>query len=405
MRTEVGVDQSLPDMSRPDSQAPSSVQPLATLIVVDDDEEAERLNFYLRSAGSSGSPARVSSRVRSVDDPIIDLEDGSFRSIVVRQDTADPAKSPQLQRLLALSSDSAVVIVADDAHHHSVAVAATEAGAEDCLSTRELSPDALLRSIELAEARLWGRRRFQKAAAVLADANQELSDFAHIVAHDLREPVRLAQLLADRFIASMPQPTTQTEQLGSLLTQQLRRSERTLLSLLDYVTLRTELPGPADVELEPILRQASAGFGERHGLPSDVITITVEGETRVLASGPHMEKVITHLLDNAIAHHPEREHLRIDAILTRVGRRVRLTISDNGVGVPAQARERVFAAMARLRSDSEGVGLGLAICRRILDAYGGAIWIASSNRLGTAVVVELPAVLNGSNVHPKEVGR
>ena len=103
-----------------------------------------------------------------------------------------------------------------------------------------------------------------------------------------------------------------------------------------------------------------------------------------------IDQVVTNLLENAARHSPNDGVVRIHIGLADAGVRVR--ISDEGPGIPAEQREKVFEAFYRGRVEPErpGSGLGLAIVRAIVTAHGGTIWVEETTGGGTAVVFDLP---------------
>jgi heavy metal sensor kinase len=122
------------------------------------------------------------------------------------------------------------------------------------------------------------------------------------------------------------------------------------------------------------------------------IEVVVGGDDVVAdVDGDRLEQVLTNLLDNAVRHSRDGGRVRLD--IRRDGDETRLSVTDEGPGIPRDARERVFERFSRqdpARSRG-GAGLGLAICREVVHAHGGRIWIGDDARPGTTVHVALPA--------------
>ena len=103
-----------------------------------------------------------------------------------------------------------------------------------------------------------------------------------------------------------------------------------------------------------------------------------------------LDLVLQNLIENAIKYRGERRpRIGLDAV--REGDAWKIRCRDNGQGIPNDAREQVFEPFTRGRTSVPGSGLGLATCRRIVDAHGGRIWIAASGNVGTTVAFTLPA--------------
>jgi signal transduction histidine kinase len=110
----------------------------------------------------------------------------------------------------------------------------------------------------------------------------------------------------------------------------------------------------------------------------------------IAADPVQLDQVLTNLLENAARHSPSDGVVRIHIVLTDGAVRVR--VADEGPGIPAEQREKVFEAFYRGRVEPErpGSGLGLAIVRAIVTAHGGTIWVEETMGGGTAVVFDLP---------------
>jgi signal transduction histidine kinase len=115
---------------------------------------------------------------------------------------------------------------------------------------------------------------------------------------------------------------------------------------------------------------------------------------RVLGERDRLIQVVLNLLSNALRYCPQ-DIGRVELALAGDGERVRLTVSDNGPGVPESERERIFERFRQLPRDRAakglGAGLGLAISRRIVEQHGGGIWVEDAAGGGACFVVELPS--------------
>jgi signal transduction histidine kinase len=327
----------------------------------------------------------------SLDRALADPDHLRCSILLVCVDTAKPERSKLLRRALARFPESVIVTVSEDGDDDFVAAEAIEAGVQECLAVGGLTQSALSRALSLAEARGRGHRRLAATSAELYEANQELSDFAHVVAHDLRAPVRLTALLADRLVAAEP-GTARAFELADRLQLQLSYQERMLASLLEYVSLKTELPLPVDFDLIPVIEDGVGEMVHYFGLHPSAVRLVAPGSCNVQASELHVGRVIRHLITNAIVHHPNRLDLRLEIVVDDVGSTCRVTVADNGRGIPAHCRDQVFRPLERLATDAEGVGLGLSICRRIVEAYGGTIKVVPPGHYGAVLAMELPAV-------------
>lgn len=118
-------------------------------------------------------------------------------------------------------------------------------------------------------------------------------------------------------------------------------------------------------------------------------SVHLEALPELVANHEQLSVLFRCLISNALEYRGS-EAPRIEMNATRSGDEWRFTCSDNGVGIAPQYQQQVFEPVQRLHSDSRGVGLGLTICRKIVEAHGGRIWLESQEGHGTTVYFTLP---------------
>jgi signal transduction histidine kinase len=211
----------------------------------------------------------------------------------------------------------------------------------------------------------------------------ELRSYADVVAHDLREPItgiaHLVALLERR--ADEPPP----DDVLALLRASTERARELIDGVLAYARAGELQREPvsldrlmADVaqDLRPSLDAAGATL-EVRALPE------VEGDPRQL------RRLLQNLVGNAVKFRAQAAP-RIEVFADADSEEWVVTVRDNGVGVePAQA-SRIFGMFSRLNGETEGTGIGLAICRRVVEAHGGRIWVEPAEGGGSAFRFTLP---------------
>jgi signal transduction histidine kinase len=211
----------------------------------------------------------------------------------------------------------------------------------------------------------------------------ELRNFAEMVAHDLREPITAMALLVTLIErhAEEPPPAEVIEQLHAS-TARARELIDAVLAYARAGVLRTEpvalcrLVAEVQDDLRPRLDEAQAEIvvGE---LPE------VEGDPRQL------RRVLQNLVANALKFHGDAPPC-VELSAQRGSQEWIVSVRDNGVGVdPAQAG-RIFELFARASTRVDGAGIGLAMCRRIVEAHGGRIWVEAADGGGSAFRFTLP---------------
>ncbi|MEV0619410.1 DUF4153 domain-containing protein [Nonomuraea sp. NPDC050404] len=230
-------------------------------------------------------------------------------------------------------------------------------------------------------------RAFNAMAADLGEVDRQRRELVANVSHELRTPITGLRAVLENVVdgVSAPDPVTmrtalaQTERLGRLVAQLLD------LSRLDSGTRLIEAE---PVELAPLIEQA---VREAALAREDVaIRPSIPDDLGVRADPDLLSQILANLLDNAVRHSPPGGVVSVGCVADGDG--VRLAVADQGPGIPASARGRVFERFSRLdagrAADSGGAGLGLAIVKEIVELHGGSIHI--DDCAGCRMVVELP---------------
>jgi len=214
-----------------------------------------------------------------------------------------------------------------------------------------------------------------------------LEVFAQSLAHDLREPVRTLQSFTQLLMSPETSPDRAEEYLGHV-----HRAAVRMGTLIETVLRYTELDDPDAVATEPcamsdLLDQATENL--RRLLRERGAVLTADPLPAVQASPIHVVQVLQNLVSNAVHHagRPVAVHVGAEAC----GDHWRFSVRDDGPGVAPEAREKIFQPFRRLAKGHDGAGLGLAICRKIVEAHGGRIGCESTPGSGATFFFTLPA--------------
>ncbi|MBC7953704.1 MAG: hypothetical protein H7Z12_18040 [Rhodospirillaceae bacterium] len=246
---------------------------------------------------------------------------------------------------------------------------------------------------QLAASRDLLEQQVAERTAHLAASNAELEQFAYVASHDLQEPLRtisgFLQLLARRYHGQLD---AEADEFIDFAVSGAKRMGTLINDLLAFSRVgRNESPDePCDTEL---LAQAAA-----NSLGSAVAecgaTITIGALPKVWCRPAELQSVFLNLMGNAVKYRDEsRPPVVAVSAMADAGGMVRFTVADNGIGIEAEYHERIFGLFQRLhpRDRFEGTGIGLALCRKIVDRHGGRIWVESAPGQGTTMLFTLRA--------------
>jgi len=234
-------------------------------------------------------------------------------------------------------------------------------------------------------------------AAELARSNAELEQFAFVASHDLQEPLRKIQAFGDRVKAKCQ--SEQSEEIRDYLDRMQKAAARMRTLINDLLTfsrvIRSSEPFVA-VDLGVVTREVLSDLEvliEKKGGKVEVAPLpTLEADPM------QMRQLILNLVSNALKFQPPdgTPHVKISArnITTLAGEQLwEMKVEDNGIGFDEKYMDRIFAVFQRLhgRGEYEGTGVGLAVCRRILDRHHGTISAKSQPGNGATFIVTLPA--------------
>ena len=225
----------------------------------------------------------------------------------------------------------------------------------------------------------------------LARSNAELERFAYVASHDLREPLRTITgflgLLSRRYRDRLDDDG---REFVDLAVGGAKRMDALIAELLEYsrVGRGETAPEPTDLEAawKVAVRNLSAAIEDADA------EVTADALPVVMADRGEMVQVLQNLLGNAIKYRGEHgPQIRITA--EPRGGHWEITVADDGPGIDPRHHDRIFVLLQRLHrhDEVEGTGMGLAICKKIIESHGGRIWVESREGEGARFTFTLPA--------------
>lgn len=240
-------------------------------------------------------------------------------------------------------------------------------------------------------ARKQQEEQLARYAEKLARSNAELENFAYVASHDLREPLRMVRsftgLLADRYADQLDEVG---ERYISFARGGAERMDDLIKALLEYSRVEGDREEAVPTDSGQALRTALEILGP--AIRDSEATVTVDDMPEVVVNANQLTRVFQNLVSNAVKFRGEaRPQVHVSAV--RRGDRWVFGVQDNGIGIEPVYHDRIFQIFKRLHGLEEysGTGMGLSICKKIVEAHGGAIWVDSNAGEGACFYFTLPA--------------
>lgn len=230
-----------------------------------------------------------------------------------------------------------------------------------------------------------------RAEEALRASNADLERFAHVASHDLREPLRtivsFTELLQRRYGDRLD---TDAGEFLDFILQGGRRMDRLIETLLREARVGTGPLSPEPVDVGEVLDAVESSLAGR--IREAGAAVTRDPLPVVLADRSRLEQVLANLVHNGLKFRGE-EPPRVHVSAVREGELWRISVADNGIGVPAEDRDEIFEPFRRLHDETEyeGSGIGLSTVKRIVGRLGGSIRVDAGDDGGSVFSFTLPA--------------
>ena len=235
--------------------------------------------------------------------------------------------------------------------------------------------------------------------------NEALERFAYTASHDLQEPLRtiggMTELLLRRAGYTLD---SQSSEMLALVVKAVSRMERLIRDLMDLAKATDASTQPtSDVDMRAVAEMAIANLGQ--AIRESGARIILEELPLVHANETAMVRLVQNLIANAIKYRTDTPPV-IHISASRRKQDSTFSIRDNGIGIAPEYTQKIFEPFQRLhgRADYEGSGLGLAACRRIVEALNGTIWVESKGGEGSTFFFTIPQEANPDQKAPAREG-
>jgi signal transduction histidine kinase len=250
-------------------------------------------------------------------------------------------------------------------------------------------------SKELLEKEVVVRRaaeaKLKKTVKALKASNQDLQQFAYVASHDLQEPLRMVssftQLLGDRYRDELD---ARAQKWIGFAVDGAARMQKLIQDLLSFSRVNTHGHEFEETDLKDTVEAALENL--KLAVEESGARIRTSDLPKVRADGGQMVMLFQNLIGNSIKFCRDRSpEIRISS--QRAGEHWVIRVEDNGIGIESEFADKIFVIFQRLhtREQYPGTGLGLALCKRVVQRHGGRIWVTSKPGEGTTFHISLPA--------------
>ncbi len=254
---------------------------------------------------------------------------------------------------------------------------------------RDLSNQDILAAKDVAEAT---QRSLAVQARKLVEINAELEQFAYVASHDLRQPLRMVSSYLGLIQKRLDiESDDDLKAFFGFAVDGAKRMDRMILDLLEYSRTGRHEASFRQVQLSDVVTNALTNLEVAVADAEATIEI-MDDMPSVLGSPTELERLFQNLIGNAIKYCSKDHPIRVQVNCRPDGCDWIVAVRDNGIGIAQEDRERAFMIFQRLVAQDayEGTGIGLAVCKKIVESHGGRIWIEDGLDGGTSVCFSLP---------------
>ncbi|MCX7426344.1 MAG: ATP-binding protein [Planctomycetia bacterium] len=389
-------------------RARTGIDEIEVLLVVDDPRNSRRVRRALVEVRAGVFRiTRVNRLQRALE---LLAAGGSFGVVLLDLPSADTQRLDAVARIRATAADVPIVVLAgtDD---DMLALAAFQRGAQDWLAKDDLDGRLLertlrraaqrkrvevalrreIREVEAARSRIEQQAVELRARAEQVDAvNRDLDDFTYMASHDLKEPLRgisgYCEILLEDYRDRLdPDGVRRLEALTGMCDRLAKQIE----NLLAYYRVGRTHDVDTDVDLEEVAAEQLDTLGAT--IDQRRASVEIAGRLPAAKGDPTLfGMVLANLISNSLKYNESKPpRVQLGAV---AGEPCTIYVRDNGIGIDPKYHDAIFTIFRRLhgRKQYEGTGAGLTIVRKIVQSYGGRIWLESEPGQGSTFYFTLP---------------
>lgn len=367
-------------------------------LIIDDDPEAVLLMGMRLNEACAADQRFILEGAETLHAGLAEIARGDY-DVILLDLTLPDSRGLDTVRAVMPKAGGIPVVVLTCLEDEAVGLEAIALGAQDFLNKDRLNMTLLGRSVRFAIERSALMRELRELEKLRAEVRErrktdQFKDrLLGAVSHELRSPLTVAQAAVANLADGLVGPLTEGQaELVDMASRNLDRLGRLVMNALDYSRLDS---GRANLEFRRVdarrlITELASDWKRSRPKPLSVEVDLEDGLPPVRADVDHFAQLLSNLLDNAGRHAAGQ----VRVLARSEGGMVRVTVEDDGPGVPSGRAEEIFAPYMQLvRGKGEGykgTGLGLAICREIAALSGGRVWLDEAAERGARFHFELP---------------
>ncbi|MUH37485.1 PAS domain-containing sensor histidine kinase [Zobellia amurskyensis] len=227
----------------------------------------------------------------------------------------------------------------------------------------------------------------------LEQSNQGLQEYAHIVSHDLKSPLRSISALATWIQDDYKDVLDETGQQNlELMQEKVASMDKLIHGILEYSTANDSTLDNSSVDLNEVVEKIK----ESIFIPDHVALVVPEVLPTIVADRTKMHQLFQNILSNAVVH-IEKEIGLVEVLFIENTTHWQFSIKDNGVGIPKEYHKKIFEIFQSIGANERSTGIGLSIVKKIIDRYEGEVWVESEKDMGTEFHFTIKKEINNLN--------
>lgn len=359
--------------------------PINVLLVEDNAADA-----YLICKFLTDETDIILSHVERLDDAIASLAQTHFDAVLLDLSLPDSRALETVKGIYTADSELPIIVLTglDD----EIAIAALHEGAQDYLVKGDFKKSDLIRAVRYAIERHQTLDKLQHLNAELKRSNDELERFAHVVSHDLQQPLQsilgFGQLLA---LTQQAQFDDAANGYVDHIVTASQRMSRLIQDLLAYAEVDAGEQPSEPVDCNQLVQAIISETAPT--VEAVQAEIAIQTLPSVIGKPSQLRQLFQNLLSNALKYRSSDRAPQVTISVERQEKTWRFSVEDNGIGIEPEYFDKIFRIFQRLHSkaDYPGTGIGLATCKKIVENHKGRIWVASEPDAGTTVYFTLPS--------------